>query len=227
MSSSIYRSVEQNYGYGKQTRSGDPSAVYGYKQAAPEKVHHTLPIANVTACGLACVPFAASAPMSSASVRFTYDFSNVTCEECRKRLTTSVTDAETAKAVEDAGWLRTQGEDFGSLRALVLAVNVGEGDLCGDDPPFGSKTRAEFVARVCSDLATAQAKKSGAYDPTDEDLTAAPPGGLCHDDASDLVYAVRRSVRTLREAQAWPDDARRVAQILEDTLEALKLLKKP
>jgi hypothetical protein len=218
-----------------------------------EKVHHTLPIANVTACGLAVTPtsirtrsgvpargIVRESSQSIGSARsvtaYSYDLSEVTCEECAKRLTTPVTDAETARAVEDAGWLRTQGEDFHSLRLLVEAVNEtadvledrertnGPWDRAGDRAVYVFECRDELRSFRDADDQSDEDESDDEEEngPSgDEAGGDAPIGGLSHDHTNWLVRKVRGAITDLRAGQAWPDDARRVAAELEDRLDKI------
>lgn len=216
-----------------------------------EKVHHTLPMANVTACGLECHPGVTlngigrwQAHSIGETQAFSFDLSKTTCEECKKRLNTPVTDAETARAVEDAGWLRTQGEDFHSLRMLVQAVNdMAESLDETKDGRWGCRgDRAAYVLACGDELHTLREA-----DDADEDdaceycgaeeadtrlvctcpvceqgrQPASPAGGLSHDHTNWLVRKVRGAITDLRAGQAWPDDARRVAAELEDRLDRI------
>lgn len=194
-----------NYRDGDSNTAIVPTVGYSGTGVETQKVHHTLPIAPTTACGF-----------SVQDLKVTYDLSRTTCDECARRLRTPPSAEEVSQAVADAGWLRTQGEDFASLRKLVEAVNGAENRLVGDDKAFtgGGTSRAHFVRTISMDLETYQNRDCGAS-------KNAPPGGLSHDDASVLIFQVRTSVESLRKGQAWPDDARRAATDLENKLDSI------
>lgn len=197
--------------------------------AATSVVHHTLPVSNVTACGTEVsagvrgngARSCRGGSWTDGKMSISYDLSAVTCAECRSALIDRVPDAEVQAQYVDAGWLRTQGEDFKSLRALVEAVDVSEKRLVGDDAPFKEPcSRGRFVRAIAEELSEIQGRRRGA--PLPAPCETAPAGGLCHEDAATIVRHVRSAIKDLRgNLNAWPDDARVVAKNLERTLDGV------